>query len=357
MPNTKRQHFVPRVYLKAWELPVETKERPFDKFLGVYAFSGSERIGDGRTRDSILWQPHLYTVGFDKLFISETCPEIYADFVDKVYNILQVRQVYGRMGYIEIKTKSSVRKHLKDVSQWDFIRSNGTRASKKAILNEINMLKSFIIEDGLGSEFENSWESTLDSFLGQMKSDASGIPGKNERVIDKSTAVDMLTFFFMMLCRSPKFDGDGLYQWLEDGLLTSMFGDNSHDFVEALWYSELYKIVYHKNGGFFHSYLLRAMEQCQMTLFETYPDAGEFITSDNPAFQYINVLELNNANGFYFPLSPTHLLFICRGEGEINEVGYRFANWDVIKQLNQRIYSKKFNTVIGRKKELSYFLH
>ena len=37
---TKRQHFVPRVYMKAWETKVETSKEPDKKFDGVYVFNG-----------------------------------------------------------------------------------------------------------------------------------------------------------------------------------------------------------------------------------------------------------------------------------------------------------------------------
>ena len=33
---TKKQHFVPRVYMKAWETQVETLKEPDKKFNGIY---------------------------------------------------------------------------------------------------------------------------------------------------------------------------------------------------------------------------------------------------------------------------------------------------------------------------------
>ena len=45
---TKKQHFVPRVYLKAWETQVETHKEPDKKFKGIYV------IKDGRYNDAIL---------------------------------------------------------------------------------------------------------------------------------------------------------------------------------------------------------------------------------------------------------------------------------------------------------------
>ena len=58
---TENQHFVPRVYLKAWETKVETKKEPQKQFDGVYYFEKGDTVGEGATRETILWEPHLYT--------------------------------------------------------------------------------------------------------------------------------------------------------------------------------------------------------------------------------------------------------------------------------------------------------
>ena len=47
---TKRQHYVPRVYIKAWETEVETIEEPNKKFKGLYVFENSD-IGQGKNKN------------------------------------------------------------------------------------------------------------------------------------------------------------------------------------------------------------------------------------------------------------------------------------------------------------------
>lgn len=42
----REQHFVPRVYMKAWETEVETTKEPDKKFTGVYVFKNTT-IGEG----------------------------------------------------------------------------------------------------------------------------------------------------------------------------------------------------------------------------------------------------------------------------------------------------------------------
>lgn len=356
---TRRQHYVPRVYLKSWECMVETKAEPDKQFLGVYAFEGSSKQGDGANRESILWKPQLYTVSFDHLFITQYCPKIYADFVDQVYDLLLTRYrmpVYGKLGYSTIKTKVSIRKHLREIDQWDFFYVDGNLARKKAILADIDALNSYLIENGMDAHFESNWSRTLTEFISQMKSDGSGIVGQSERKIDESVTLDILSFFFMMLCRSPKFDGLGIYTWIREVLLEPVFGGNISGFMDGLWYTELYRMIYKSTGGHFHSFLSEAIKRCQIILFEAYDDAGSFITSDNPAFQNINFLETTNMNGLVFPVSPKYLLFICRGENGINFVDYRFADRNTVLYFNNIIYRNKISTAIGTEKELDKLL-
>lgn len=82
---TKNQHYVPRVYLKAWETKVETNKEPTKQFDGVYFFENGATVAEGRTIETILWEPHLYTISFRQLYIADKCPKVYSYFVEKVY--------------------------------------------------------------------------------------------------------------------------------------------------------------------------------------------------------------------------------------------------------------------------------
>lgn len=45
----KNQHFVPKVYLKAWETKVATSKEPNKKFDGVYYYTNGMDNGEGST--------------------------------------------------------------------------------------------------------------------------------------------------------------------------------------------------------------------------------------------------------------------------------------------------------------------
>ena len=118
-------------------------------------------------------------------------------------------------------------------------------------------------------------------------------------------------------------------------------------------YAELYRMLYKNKGGHFHTFLDIGSQRLQMILFEAYGDAGDFITSDNPAFQYHSVPESKNMNGYIFPLSPKYLLFIGSGNLPINIVDMRYADRNTVAYFNQAISRNKVQTVISRCRDLS----
>ena len=358
---TKKQHYVPKVYLKSWETKVETKKEPQKKFDGVYKFENGETIGDGCNRNSILWKPHLYTISFRQLYLAKKCPKIRKYFANMVYESMihnNPKPVYGKLGYSVIKSKDSVFKHLYEIDDWDFFYSDGMTAKKNSLLNRVNNMRCYLIEESFDNRFETKWESIKDLFLDEVKH-SYPLPGElSERIISEQTATDMMEFFFMMYCRSPLFDPMDTYSRMENVLKQTFAESNAEidEMMDAVWFTELYRIFFKKSGGFYHSVLAKSIEQCQMILFETYPNSGSFITSDNPAFRHVSSVETKNKNGFYFPIDPNHLLFIAKGDGNINIIDYRMADTELIKNFNRIIASHKSNTLIANTKNSQSFL-
>lgn len=368
MPLTRQQHFVPQTYLKAWVTKVTSDTDPTTPFSGFYVFDTEDGSGHGLTTKSVLWHPYLYTVNIEQTNVIERCPKIFTDFVNQIYHIMRERQgssVYGKLDYSVIKTRSSIRRHFRDIDSWEFYRDNGELARTNAIRNEMKSIRSNVIEEGFSNKFELSWASVLHRFISEMHSSSSGIIGKSERHISSESANAMLSFFFMMLCRNPRFNCMGIYDVIAN-LLRSTFGvpeaqnetgnDVAKEMVHDLWLVELYRMLYGGARGFYHSALNAAALKLQMVLFEAYNDAGQFITNDNPAFQHYSIPEVQNMNGYIFPLSPKHLLFICKGDAPINIVDMRFADHKVVAYFNQAIYRNRTQKAISNCKDLSKLL-
>jgi hypothetical protein len=90
-----------------------------------------------------------------------------------------------------------------------------------------------------------------------------------------------------------------------------------------------------KKGGFYHNVVKLDLSGCQMIPFETYNKAGQFITSDNPAFEHKStIVERNNGSSLVFPISPNYLVFVVKGDEEINAVYHRFADIDTVRYFN-----------------------
>ena len=369
---TKRQHYVPRVYIKAWETEVETIEEPNKKFKGLYVFENSD-IGQGKNKNSVLWKPHLYTIRYNYSFIGKSCPEVRKDFVGMVYQYLREKSephIYGKYGYSIIKTKRSIEKHFFDIDDWEFYYDDGNIAGKSSILSNIHAMNSYLLETSFDDFFEKYWETTYQIFISAVHNGKpAGFDG-NEITIPQDVAINMVTAFFIMLCRNPSFDAMGIYQNVKERLLyplfTSIFFEGSEaldnteegrkyadDMMQAIWYAELYKIFFKKARGFYYNAVKSALENCQMILFEAYNNAGTFITSDNPAFEHKLKVESANSNGMIFPISPKYLLLIGRGSEAINIVDHRFADSGTVKHFNRLISLHKTDCLIADKKFLS----
>lgn len=155
---TKKQHFVPRVYMKAWETQVETLKEPDKKFNGIYVIKDGS-IGDGANRNSVLWKPHLYTINFKYSFICNSCAKVKSQYVDLIYDLLKTgfkQPVYGKLGYSIIKTKKSINKHFFEIHDWDFYYYDGNVAKKAAILSQIDALNCYILEDSFDDYLEKT---------------------------------------------------------------------------------------------------------------------------------------------------------------------------------------------------------
>lgn len=379
---TKKQHYVPRVYMKAWETTVETLKDPHIKFSGVYTFEDHTALGDGANRNSVLWMPHLYTVRFHHNFICKSCPHIMEDFVNQIYSIMREnggRPVYAKIGYSIIRTKKSIRKHLHEIDDWQFFYENGNIAKQTAIQRNISAINSYVLESAFDDFFEKKWDSVREGFIAAVQNTPPVAMNQSERKIPPQLANDMLGCFLMMLCRSPYFSAMGIYQDIKDNILYPVFEElclsaiakeqpeiseeeredaiaegmkYADNIMTGVWYSELYRMLFGNTGGFYHNIIPKVLSGCQMILFEAYPNAEHFITSDNPAFEHILMVTSHNSNGFIFPISPSHLLFIAKGSDEFNLVDHRFANNETVRHFNKIIASHKHNLIIADTKRI-----
>ena len=363
--GTKRQHYVPKVYLKAWEGKVENSKHPGNIFEGVYIYEGDSPIGEGFSRDAVLWSPHIYTISFQDSYLVKKCSRVRKEFVSEVDRLMKEgfkKIVYAKCRYSIIKNKRSIEKHIDEIDNWDFYYEDGRLAGKKGILERINSINSYILEDSFSKVYEEHWEELLNKFVDAVHNGKPYQYGRSERVIDNEIAERVINFFFMMLCRNPAFDAMGIYTSIKKNIFNPVFGvedDNtsySDELMRVIWYHELYRMFFSKSAGFYNNVVAKSYGALQMILFEAYDNAGTFITSDNPAYEYKSCVELQNSNGLFFPLSPKYMLFIGRGDEGINVIDYRFANKDTVRKFNSMTKRNSCNRIVSIERELSSIL-
>ena len=107
-------------------------------------------------------------------------------------------------------------------------------ASKSSIKNQIEELNCYILEDSFDNFWENNWENVYNKFIVSVHNGTPIGLGKSERIIPIDIANDMLTSFFMMLCRNPNFDAMGVYTSIKKNLLYPVFVSMCQDEAEGL---------------------------------------------------------------------------------------------------------------------------
>lgn len=356
MPTT-HQHYVPRAYLKAWQTQVRNSREPDKRFDGVYIIDSSQNKGEGANIKSVLWSQSIYTVKFqDYFYLHGKYPSLDKEFISGIKNILQNeydQSIDAECDGVQIVSDQDILNNLTNLDKWEFKYADGNVAPKKRIINRIQELNSYCLEDGLDQLFEKDWQTVCNSFIDQVD---ETIPSKDgTRQIDKSLAERMVRFLFSMLCRNPGFDSFGIYKNLEERLLKpiGMTDEMIDEIMRPQWLGELYRMLYGATDGFFNTVISQTFCGCQMILFHRYEDTPSFITSDNPAFMYISKIDRENGNGVYFPLTPDCFLFVAKGStNSIDKIDYRFADDKTVRLFNSRIYNQRTKLVVSKQRYL-----
>jgi hypothetical protein len=359
---TKNQHYVPRVYTKAWETTVYSIKEPQKPFSGVYYYDKSNlTMGDGRNKGTILTANHTYTIDFDYTFILPMCREIRVEFAERIKDILSKRNVKAYYNGKALTSRNSISTWLPFLEEWTFYNADNTLASKKAVINSIKEVRSYCLEDKFGTYVETRWESILQAFLSPFPKDDGR--GQIEYSFPMSQAVvDMLDMVALMMCRNPAFDLLGLFSWLKTDILDPIFLQCGNTvgadiIMRGCWLTEIYKGLYGKNG-FVNSFLSSAVSGLGVMVLRVANEGeGSFITSDNPVVYHKLLVEASNHNGIYFPLTPQFLLFLGkRSDGSVNDVIFRTVCNGDIRRLNRIILNGAELGIVSKEQRLGYII-
>lgn len=366
----RRQHFVPQVYLKNWETQVTSRREPNKPFKGIYYYEKSNlEIGDGKNKDSILWEPRLYTIGYDFSFILPSCPMIEKDYIKQVEEKLRARQVNAFFNSKKLKTRKELAKNFLKLDEWEFRYKQYpfNIARKTAILNDIKGINSYVIEHAFDSVIENKWQQSLDEFIYQMENTIP-LNGVDEiRQIDINAVLEIVKMVLFLICRNPLFNYLGILPIIKQIVLDNLpessvnEGEGKENFIQnqmdAIWLTEIYRGLFNVPKGYFHTLKETAQSSFQLMLYKCEQDQGTFITSDTPAFEHISLIESINLNSIICPLTPEYLIMIMRGEdNSLSNVNFRGANNALIRKLNRIILNHSQGVIVSNYKHLGYIL-
>lgn len=367
------QHYVPQVYLRAWETGVRSIKEPDKVFKGVYFFNKNDlHIGDGRNVKSILSQQHTYTIGYESSFLFQEMPEVAKDYGEKILAVLDKHDAEAffngkKLDCWEDLTSAELFATLND---WEFYKKGNITqpARKNSILKDIKAIHSYVIEVRLDNFLENDWERKRDDFLRQIKNKTRGLSQDNV-TIDQNLIYELVKSMLLLMCRNPAFDCLGIFSKIKD-VFTYVFSEDNvnekvkisssniaDDLVHGAWLAEIYKGLFQGDQGFYKVFFENILEKCSVSLLYCPEENGSFITSDNPAFMYISSVEKINRNGFYFPLSPQYLLLFGKKRYEkITCIDVHRITNEEVRHINSIILNKSINAIISRNRRLGYLL-
>jgi len=369
--SVKRQHFVPRVYLKNWETDDVSIKEPNNSFKGIYYFEKPDlTTGDCRNKASILCESRLYNINYDLSFLIKSCPKIEKDYIKQVDKLLEAREVNAFYDGKRLNTRKSLSEHFFELESWEFKYKQYpfNLAKKGAIIKDIKGINSYVIEHSLDDVVEKKWQQNLETFIYEMENTVP-LNGVDEtRQINTNTALEMVKMIIFLICRNPEFDYLGILPWIKDVILESLpEATNTEgqiarkDFIQnqmdAVWLVEIYKGLFGVPRGYFHTLTEAAQSSFQLMLYKCWEGQGEFITSDKPAFEHISRMEATNINSIICPLTPQYILLLMKGESNsLNKVNFRRANNELIKKLNNIVLNHAYKGVVSSSKHLGYIL-
>lgn len=338
----------------------------------MYYYEKSDlETGDGRNDESILYLPRLYNINSKLFFIIHKYPKIQEDVINQVMKKLVDRNVDVFFQGEQLKVFRDFADNLNDLNDWEFKNQENPEddVSKKAVINDINNINSYVIESSFDSVVESKWEERVTQFIEQMETIVP-INGRNGlREIDKDIVSDVVEMVIYLICRNPEFDFNGLLPRVvnfiidllpevedetEQQLIRAEIKKNQED---AAWLGELYNGLFGVTRGYFHLLKETAQSDLQLILYKCYVNQGSFITSDKPSFEHKSCMDASNLNAIYCPLTPQYLLFMGRGEKQsLNKVDFRMANNEVIKKFNSIILNNATKAIISDKKHLGYII-
>ena len=155
MADYKKQHYVPRTYLKAWE----------DRNEKVYVYEKDTDILKQYSKvEKVLYELDIYTKTiFDSLILDDKEKESIFSFLDQ-YKIYYIDEGVEKI----LNNYNDYTKYYFDFENWIIRRVDNTIVSKKSIKNNIEQNRFTVIEQNWHC-IENEWETSVKHIQDSVK--------------------------------------------------------------------------------------------------------------------------------------------------------------------------------------------
>lgn len=316
MADYKKQHYVPRTYLKAWE----------DKNEKVYIYEKDTNILKKYSKvEKVLYELDLYTKTiFDSLILDAEEKESIFSFLD------QYKIYYNDEGTEKILNNyDDYTKYYFDFENWIIRREDNTIVSKKSIKNNIEQNRFTVIEQNWHC-IENEWESLVQNIDASIKNDTPVSLSNRDKLIEFMVVQKYRT---LIALESFKHITKDVLNFLKEYFDEEFLNEIADEFGIAYFKQQMEKYQKGEKG-----IILNEIEffKKNANIIFFIPINKKFITSDNPVISITDKSFLKGKyNGLYFPISPNLMIGIFKGNGK----GYSITSLapQKVRRFNNKI--------------------
>lgn len=355
----KRQHFVPKVYLKYWCLDKKKKKLYYYKKFPYEKMNVSIK--------NVCIKKDQYTLDNQKYeFIINRYPKLSYEIAQEILEILKTNNCICKYNKIELDNEQKIMDNSLFISAWKFYNPDGKEVTyeENKKLEQIKKVTNYSIEHRLNEEFESIWDKRLDDLIPEFENNV------NSEILLSSKRLDsLLDMFLVTMLRNPNFDYfenlerilnafcDIFCDIFESGALdkNDFLNKQNSGFRKGSLYESLnkdgvYKALYSEIKKYLNILILVANE-----------GEGDFITSDNPAFLNRTCIPESSISDYLiFPLSPKCVMLMYKNKSnpkkKIEKIGIVGKNNPDIKKVNRWIMKNSKNFYISLNDDLGYII-
>ncbi|MGR6342341.1 DUF4238 domain-containing protein [Priestia megaterium] len=339
--NAKYHHLIPQTYMRLWG-------HNNNSIYIAYKGKVDEFIERNTMNISGINHYHSVKVGM-AICTEDDCKQIFQP-LDGFKVIYEDK---------EITEALEMNKLFFDFDEWKIYYPNASpisRAKKNELKQQINGIHIKDIEEKWGAKFENEWNKVVEDISQHISKESNGvIPALHKEFL--------INFIVSMDWRSESLNPSFKRAMDQIPIFKEEFekieipkNERIYPFLKTAYDEMEHELVLKKFREFFESNGIMSQTSDKLrnkfSLSFIVADKDlEFITSDNPSFQF------NNSQGvseWIFPISPKILCKLVKSK-KLNQYNIEYSSIELTKGYNEIIKNNCTNFIIARENNKNYF--